>query len=207
MILAGGQSRRMEGREKSLLEIDSAPLIAHVRDRLAPQVGSVGINANGDAARFGFMHVPVIADRIGGFAGPLAGLHAGMEWLATNKADCTHIVTVAADTPFFPVDLASTMSSAALDETAIVLAASGGHRHPVFGFWPVALAGDLALFLSSQESRKVIHFVERHRNAVAEFPMIEVEDIELDPFFNINTPDEYGWARAIWRQVHDGART
>lgn len=207
MILAGGQSRRMGGSEKSLLEIDGAPLISHVRTRLAPQVGSLGVNANGDASRFGFLHVPVFADRIGGFAGPLAGLHAGMEWLAENGPDHTHLVTVAADTLFFPLDLASALTGAAHDQTTIVLAASAGHRHPVFGLWPVALAADLALFLSSQESRKVIHFVERHKNAVAEFPMKEVADIELDPFFNINTPAEYDWACTVWNQVHDSART
>lgn len=191
VILAGGLSRRMGGPEKSLMELAGRPLITHVRDRLAPQVDTIIVNANGDAARFGFLKLPVQADTIEGHAGPLAGILAGMRWAQTNTPSLRAIATVPTDTPLFPHDLVSRLSLAAegRDDT-IALARSDGHRHPVVGLWPVALDNDLETFLRSGEGGKVMRFAQRHRLVDVDFEPREVDGMTLDPFFNANTPDD-----------------
>ncbi|MEM6596161.1 MAG: molybdenum cofactor guanylyltransferase MobA, partial [Pseudomonadota bacterium] len=144
VILAGGQSRRMGGGDKGLLDLGGRKLITHVIDRLEPQVAEIALNANGDAARFD-LGLPVIPDSIDGFAGPLAGVLAGLDWAAAQGH--THIVTAAADTPFFPCDLVPRLMLAA-ENGPIALAATpdpqrGLARHPTFGLWPVSLRDDL----------------------------------------------------------------
>lgn len=197
----------MQGPEKSLLEIGGKPLAAHIRDRLASQIDRIAINANGDPERFAFLELPVLPDIHEGFAGPLAGLHAGMAWVLRNNPECGHLVTVAADTPFFPANLVAGLSEAATRPGEIVLAGSDGHRHPVFGIWPVAHFEDLDRFLKQAESRKIMAFVERHPNRVVEFPMVAAGNETLDPFFNINTPEELEWAQANWQEFHEGFAT
>ena len=196
VILAGGLSRRMEGQEKSLLKLGGTPLIGHVLNRISPQVGKVIINANGDANRFSDLGVPVQADTIEGFAGPLAGVLAGMRWAQSN-ARFSHIITAAADTPFFPANYCEQMVSASKQETAeIALASSNGRRHPVFGLWPVSLADALEHFLVKEENRKVMLFVDRFSNCEVEFG---VES--HDPFFNVNTPEDFAAAEAMILQA------
>jgi molybdenum cofactor guanylyltransferase len=193
VILAGGLSRRMAGPEKTLLELENIPLIKHAYLRLADQLDHIIINANGSPERFEFLDLPVIADLFAGYAGPLAGIHAAMYWARTYRPEATHIVSIAADTPFFPADLVEKLK-AGVDSNTITLAASGGHRHPVFGLWPVALADDLSQFLSSADTGKVLAFVNRHRWREVEFNMIENRGIIIDPFFNINTPEDLATA-------------
>ena len=187
-ILAGGLARRMGGGDKPLLTLDGLPMLSHVVARLAPQVDAMVLNANGDPARFQAFDLPVAADPIEGFAGPLAGVLAGLTWARSHAPQAEGIVTVAGDTPFFPRDLVATLLGArGSDPDRIVLARSGGHMHPVFGYWPLSCANDLDAFLTDGATRKVLAFVDRHPNATAEF---DAGPDGGDPFFNINTPED-----------------
>jgi len=180
VILAGGRSSRMGGGDKSLLPLGGKPIIAHVIARMKPQVGPLIINANSDANRFAAFGYPVIADTIPGFAGPLAGVLTGMDWAA--GAGASWIATVATDTPFLPDDLVARLG-ASIGDASIAIASSDGRQHPVFGLFPVALAGDLRRFLEAG-ARKVSHWLGGQFTSTVEF---ELED-GRDPFFNVNTP-------------------
>ncbi|MEP5152095.1 molybdenum cofactor guanylyltransferase, partial [Planktotalea sp.] len=160
----------------------------HVIERLEPQVAGIALNANGDAARFADVDLPVVADSIDGFAGPLAGVLAGLDWAAEQGADT--IVTAAADTPFFPCDLVPQLMMAADGmEHPLALSATpdterGRNRHPTFGLWPVALRDDLRAALSGG-LRKVVQWTDQHGVREAMFA-----SEPFDPFFNVNTPED-----------------
>lgn len=195
VVLAGGLSRRMDGREKSFIELAGKPLISHVVERLVGQVNEILINANGDPTRFSALGLPVQSDTIEGHAGPLAGVLAGMRW-AQENSNAENLVTAAADTPFFPMDYVKSMLSNREDQGAeIALAASHGRHHPVFGLWPVKLADDLEDFLRDEENRKVMIFVERFSHCRVNF-----EGALSDPFYNVNTPEELLQAEQICGQ-------
>lgn len=188
VILAGGQATRMGGGDKGLLDLGGTTILSHVIGRLSPQVAEMAINANGDPARFASAGMPVIPDSIAGFAGPLAGVLAGLDWAADRGA--SHIVTAAADTPFFPCDLVPQLLLAA--ETAgtpMALAATPDGRHPTFGLWPVALRDDLRRALTDGV-RKVVQWTDKHGCAMAEFP-------DDAAFFNVNTPADLITAEAM----------
>ncbi|MEO1248763.1 MAG: molybdenum cofactor guanylyltransferase MobA [Pseudomonadota bacterium] len=189
VLLAGGQSRRMGGGDKCLLPVAGRPMLAHAIDRLAPQVSSLVLNANGPAERFADFDLPIAPDSVAGFVGPLAGILTGCRWAAAHHPDHRFIVTAAADTPFFPTDLVARLVDAAMEEETIVLAASGGRTHPVFGLWPVGLADDLENWLAVPENRKILTWVNRHPNKLVEFDT-RVGEPAGDPFFNINTPED-----------------
>ncbi len=196
IVLEGGLSRRMDGREKSLMEINGETLIESVAQRLASQVPRVVINANGDPNRFSRLAMPVQADTVPGFAGPLAGVLAGMRWTQENVPDATHVITVAADTPFFPDDYVVHMiDMAAQTNSDIALAGSNGRHHPVFGLWRTSLADSLEEFLIAEAGRKVLLFVERFSNCLVEFPSPDESSGKPDPFFNVNTPDQLDQAK------------
>lgn len=192
VVLAGGLATRMGGGDKGLLPLGDGTLLDQVLRRLAPQVTGMALNANGDPDRFARYRLTVLADTIEGYPGPLAGVLAGLDWAAKNGAD--QIVTVAADTPFFPVDLVTRLQEATAGMAhPLALAATPGierklDRHPTFGLWPVALADDLRQALT-QGTRKVVLWTDTHdgRNAV-----FASED---DPFFNVNTPDDLAHAQ------------
>ena len=196
-VLAGGLSRRMGGTDKALVEMGRRPLIAHAVDRLAPQVGAIAINANGDGARFAGLGLPVFADTMAGHAGPLAGVLAAMRFARRAGETHTHVATAATDTPFFPADLVARLAAAATTPDTIAMATSDGNRHPVFALWPIALADDLQGWLASTDTLKVMAFVRRHRLAPVAFPLSAGG---ADPFFNINTPDDLARADALSRQ-------
>lgn len=186
VVLAGGLSRRMGEQEKSLLELGGKPIISHVIERLKSQTSNILINANGDPARFSRFGLPVQADTVEGFAGPLAGILAGMRWCETNAQNCKYVLSVASDTPFFPNSLAEKLlAEIPKDQDAIALASSDNRRHPVFGLWSISLADDLHKFLADEENRKVMLFVERYPNCIVDF-----EFETSDPFFNVNTPED-----------------
>lgn len=189
VILAGGLARRMGGGDKSLLSLGaSCRILDLVIARLGAQVDQMVLNANGDPARFGEFGLPVVADSLDGFLGPLAGVLAGLDYAAEHGFD--HIVSVAADTPFFPTNLVSALDTASIHmDVPIALAATkieGGRtvRHPTFGLWPVALREDLRSALQDG-LRKVVLWTDQHGAETHVF-----DSGEIDPFFNINTPED-----------------
>lgn len=197
VLLAGGQSRRMGGGDKGLLEIAGRPMLAHVMERFSGQVGDVVLNANGDPARFERFGLPVAADPIEGNVGPLAGVLAGMRWAVRNAPDATHIATASTDAPLIPPDLVQRLS-AALESKAerIALAKSDGFMHPVIGLWPVELADDLERAIKDGV-RKVLHWTDRHGTVGVDFAFVRVGGKTIDPFFNANTPEEFDEVAAL----------
>jgi len=187
----------MGGGDKCLRPLAGRPLLDHVIDRLAPQVGPLLLNANGDAGRFAAYGLPVVADVIEGFAGPLAGILTGMEWTRAHVPTAGWIVTVPTDAPFLPGDLVARLTDAvAGDERAIACAASAGRTHPVIGLWPVALAGDLRHALVDEGMRKIDAWTARHRLATVTWPAHPV-----DPFFNANRTDDLTLAERLLGRV------
>ena len=197
VLLAGGLSRRMGGGDKGLMPLGGKPVMQHAFERLKAQTDGIIINANGDPSRFTGFETTVVPDTISGFAGPLAGVLAGMRYAAALDNPPTFIVTAAADTPFFPETLVERFLSEAKTSETIVLAGSNGRRHPVFGLWSVSLADHLETWLSNEEHRKVLAWVDQHFWAMAEFeePAFKVQD--TDPFFNINTPEDFAIAEQL----------
>ena len=196
VILAGGLATRMGGGDKCLLPLGGQPILCRVIDRFAPQVGGLAINANGDPARFADYGLSVLPDSIDGFAGPLAGVLAGMDWAAEQGADV--IATAAGDTPFFPADLVARMQAQMQAEgTPLAMAMTPDPdrkfaRHPTFGLWSVSLREDLRAALNSG-TRKVIAWTEPHGCAKVMFD-------GNDPFFNVNTPDDMRRAEEILKE-------
>ncbi|MGO9170660.1 MAG: molybdenum cofactor guanylyltransferase MobA [Rhodomicrobium sp.] len=197
IVLAGGLSRRMGGGDKGLRELGGKPLILHAIERLSAQASPLAINANGEASRYAAFGLPVIADGRDDFAGPLAGVLAGMRWAAQAAPGARFIVTAACDTPFFPLDLtARFLAAAGSAYPIIVLAMSAGQVHPVFGLWPTALAGDLTDALASG-TRKVSHWTDSHPHVIAEFSQARLGGKLADPFLNANTPEQLAGATAL----------
>lgn len=196
VLLAGGLARRMGGGDKCLRPLGGRPLLAHVIDRAAPQARTLLLNANGDPGRFAAFGLPVVADVVPGFAGPLAGVLSALEWAAATRPGAAHLVSIATDTPFFPPDLVPRLLAAVADGGhELACAASGGRTHPVFGLWPVALAGELRRALVEEGMRKIDAWTARHRLAVVEFP-----DRPRDPFFNTNRPEDLARAEELLAQ-------
>ncbi len=193
LLLAGGLSQRMGGGDKCLRAFRGRPLLAAVIERAAPQVDRLVVNANGPPERFAPFGLPVAPDTVGGRVGPLAGVLTGMEWAAERVPGCAWVATFATDAPFLPRDLVSRLAAACTDEGAeMACAASGGRAHPVFGLWPVELRGALRTALVDERIRKVDAWTARYRCAVAEF-----EAGEIDPFFNVNEPEDLVRAERI----------
>ncbi len=202
VILAGGLATRMGGGDKALLTLGGQTLLSRVIDRLSPQVAALALNANGDAARFDAYGLPVRPDSLPDFPGPLAGVLAGLDWAAEQGADT--LVSVAADTPFFPCDLVPRLlMQAEGQQHPLVLAATKGDaktrsksrsgliRHPTFGLWPVALRDDLRAALQDG-LKKVVLWTDPHGGREALFP-----SAPFDPFFNVNTPEDLAQAEAL----------
>ena len=200
VILAGGLSRRMfadQTGDKGLLALGATTMLGHVIARIGPQVAGLVLNANGDPARFAAFGLPVAADTIDGFVGPLAGELAGLRWAARKALSETHIITVSADAPFLPADLvARLMHAARTSPGAIALARSGGELHPVIGAWPVAHADDLETALRAG-TRKVLRWTDTHGTLPVDFDFLTIAGEQVDPFFNANTPAELDGARRL----------
>ncbi|MEM7428845.1 MAG: molybdenum cofactor guanylyltransferase MobA [Pseudomonadota bacterium] len=199
VILAGGLARRMGDvakGDKALLELAGKPILSHVIDRLRPQAGALVINANGDPDRFSAFGLPVAADPVDGFAGPLAGILAGLDWAAYAAPEARWVVSTACDTPFFPTNLvAGLVETVAASQADMACAASGGRHHPVFGLWPVALRDELRTALVDEDIRKVDRWTARYKLAVCAFPAEP-----FDPFFNANRPDDLEEAERLMRE-------
>ena len=194
VILAGGLSRRMGGGDKCLRPLAGRPLLAHIIDRVQPQVAHLVLNANGAPERFRAFGLPVVADSVGGFAGPLAGILAGLDWAAANVPECRMVASFAADAPFVPRDLVNRLRAAVeREKTDLACAASGGQAHPVFGLWRVDLREALRDALVGEQIHKVDRWTERYKLVRVDFPAEP-----LDPFFNANRPEDLAVAERIF---------
>jgi len=193
LVLAGGLARRMGGGDKPLIDIGGAPILDRVLARLAPDCTQIILNANGDPGRFASYRLPVVADDVPGFAGPLAGILAGLDWAAQNRPDLAWLASAPADCPFLPSDLVPRLHAARVMQGApLACARSGTQRHPVVGLWPVALRGDLRHALVNEGLRKIEAWTARHGVALAEWPAEPI-----DPFFNVNTPEDVAEAQRL----------
>ena len=201
VLLAGGRARRMGGGDKALATLGGETILARVVASARPQVRALALNANGDPERFAEYGLPVIADVIADYAGPLAGVLTGLEWAAEHAPDCPWVASFATDAPFVPTDLvARLLAAVARDGAEMACAASGGRAHPVFGLWPVALAGELRHALTAEDMRKIDAWTARYRLAVAEFACDPV-----DPFFNLNRPADLARAETLVARLEGGS--
>jgi molybdopterin-guanine dinucleotide biosynthesis protein A len=199
LVLAGGLARRMGGGDKARIKIGGSTILQRVLACLTPQCGRVIINANGDPARFADTGLPVVADSVPGFAGPLAGILAGLDWVAANAPAIEWLVSVPGDCPFLPKNLVTRLHEArASSNTPLACARSGEWRHPVVGLWPVKLREDLRHALVSEGLHKIELWTARHGVAIAEWPTAL-----FDPFFNVNTPEDAAQAEAIAARYPD----
>ncbi|HEY3642278.1 MAG TPA: molybdenum cofactor guanylyltransferase MobA [Xanthobacteraceae bacterium] len=186
LVLAGGLARRMGGGDKARISIGGATILERVLVRLTPQCAAVILNANGDPARFADAGLAVVPDSVPDFAGPLAGILAGLDWAAAHRPEIADVASVPGDCPFLPPDLVARLSAArAAAGVPLACARSGEWRHPVVGLWPVKLRADLRHALVEQDLRKIEIWTGRHGVAVADWPAAPV-----DPFFNVNTPQD-----------------
>jgi molybdopterin-guanine dinucleotide biosynthesis protein A len=186
VLLAGGLARRMGGGDKPMRQIGGRTILERVITRLAPQCDGLILNANGDPARFANFGLPVIADNVGNFPGPLAGILAALDWAAAVRPEVEWVLSAAADCPFLPRDLVARLHRARVDENAeLAVAASGGQSHPVIGLWSVGLREQLRHALVVEDIRKIDRWTARYRLATVEWPVDP-----LDPFFNANTMDD-----------------
>jgi molybdopterin-guanine dinucleotide biosynthesis protein A len=183
----------MGGGDKALRLIGGVPLLDRVIERMRPQVETLVLNANGDPGRFTSFGLPVVPDSVPDYAGPLAGVLAGLDWTAEHRPDCAYVVSVATDAPFLPRDLVSRLVRGMENSAAdLACAASGGQPHPVIGLWPVRLREDLRRAVSDETIRKVDAWTARHRLTIVPFP-----SEPLDPFFNANRPEDLVTAAAL----------
>lgn len=193
VVLAGGRGQRMGGGDKGLRELGGRPLLAHVIDRLKPQVERLALNANGDPARFHQFGLPVISDSVPDFAGPLAGVLAGLDWAAETLPEAHYVVTAPADGPFLPRDLVPHLAAVLIAEDAqLAVAASAGQQYPVVGLWPVSLRGELRQALTVEGEHKVDAWTARYRRVIASF-----QTDPIDPFFDANTPEQLAEAERL----------
>ena len=193
LVLAGGLARRMGGGDKARIAIGGVTILERVLACLEPQCTNLLINANGDPARFADTELPVVADSVPDFAGPLAGILAGLDWAALHLPECEWVASVPADCPFLPNDLVARLHAArAAAGAQLSCARSGKWRHPVVGLWPLALRDDLRRALVAEGLRKIEIWTARHGVAIADWPAEPV-----DPFFNVNTPEDAAQAQAM----------
>ncbi|BAM91960.1 molybdopterin-guanine dinucleotide biosynthesis protein MobA [Bradyrhizobium oligotrophicum S58] len=193
VLLAGGLAQRMGGGDKPMRMVDGRTILERVIARLAPQCSRLILNANGDPARFAACGLTVVPDGVAGFPGPLAGILAGLDWVAMHTPSAQWMLSAAADCPFLPRDLVTRLAGACATEQAeLALAASGGQTHPVIGLWPVGLRDHLRHALVTDDIRKVTRFTARYKVATVTWPLLP-----LDPFFNANTAADLAEAERI----------
>jgi molybdenum cofactor guanylyltransferase len=192
-VLAGGLARRMGGGDKARIEIGGVSILDRVLATLSAHCPRIVINANGDPARFEDTGLPVVPDNVEGHPGPLAGVLAGLDWLAGQKLGIEWMVSVPGDCPFLPDDLVERLHSARRQAgVPLACARSGEWRHPVVALWPVALREDLRKALVEDDIRKIELWTARHGVATVDWPADPV-----DPFLNVNTPEDVARAEQM----------
>ncbi len=202
VLLAGGKSRRMGGGEKFMRPLGGRPILERVVERARPQVANLILNTGGDPTRFQSLGLPVVADVIEGFAGPLAGILTGLEWAAANVPEAPWVASFATDAPFLPGDLVERLMAAVADDGAeIACAVSKGRTHPVFALWPVGLRDALRRAMVEDDMRKIDRWTAAYRVAHVDF----VDD-PVDPFFNVNRPEDLAEAEILLAGLADTAR-
>jgi len=198
IVLAGGRARRMGGGDKARTEIGGATIIERTLKRLRLQCDGLILNAD-DPARFADIGLPVVADSVPGHAGPLAGILAGLDWVAANAAEIAWVVSSPSDCPFLPPDLVARLHQARVEaDAAIACARSAERRHPIIALWPVGLRDDLRHALTVEGVHKVDQWTARHSVGIAEWPAAPV-----DPFFNVNTPEQAAEAARLAARYPD----
>lgn len=186
LLLAGGLSRRMGGEDKAVATIGGQTFVQRALERLQGQVGSVLLNSNrNDLSHFNPLGVEILPDSLGGFLGPLSGILTGLEWARAKAGDEALVLSVAVDCPFFPLDLGARLAAALSSRRSVVIARSGGRAHPVFGLWSVQMVEELRAYLTTTTNRKMMDWVMAHDPI-----WVDWRATPLDPFMNINTPDE-----------------
>ncbi len=193
VLLAGGLARRMGGGDKPMRQIGGRTILERVIVRLKPQCDELILNANGDPARFASFGLPVIADSVENFPGPLAGILAALDWTAAHRPGVSLVLSAAADCPFLPRDLVARLTEALVNENAqLAVAASDGQSHPVIGLWSVSLRDELRHALVQEDVRKIDRWTARYKLATVTWPTEP-----LDPFFNANTMDDIAEAERL----------
>ena len=193
VLLAGGLARRMGGGDKPMKKIGGRTILERVIARLTPQCNGLILNANGDPSRFASFGLPVVADTVEGFAGPLAGILAALDWVAAHRPDIEWVLSAATDCPFLPRDLVARLQRARIKDTAqLAVAASGDQNHPVVGLWNVALRAELRHALVAEDIRKIDRWTARYKLATVNW-----STEPLDPFFNANTVEDIAEAERI----------
>jgi len=196
VVLAGGRASRMGGTDKSRIRVGGRTILERVLDRLRPQCSRVVLSAGANAARFADTGDVLVPDSVPDYAGPLAGILAGLDWAAGHTRDIEWAVSVPSDCPFLPRDLVARLHGARSEAgKPLACAGSGRRRHPAIALWPVAMREDLRSALLSEGLRTVDEWVTRFGAGVAEWPSDPV-----DPFFNVNTPDDAAEAERIAAQ-------
>jgi molybdopterin-guanine dinucleotide biosynthesis protein A len=196
VLLAGGLARRMGGGDKPMRAIGGRSILERVIARLTPQCDGLILNANGDPARFAAFGLPVVPDNVADFPGPLAGILAGLDWVAANRPNAEWMLSAAGDCPFLPRDLVARLAAArAAEQTELAVAASDGQSHPVIGLWRVRLRDELRHALVVEDIRKIDRWTARYPLATVTWPIVP-----LDPFFNANTMDDIAEAERLAAQ-------
>ena len=186
VLLAGGLARRMGGGDKPMRIIAGKTILERVIARIGTQCDGLILNANGDPARFARFGLPVIADSVADFPGPLAGILAGLEWVAANRPGVNWMLSAAGDPPLFPRDLVARLDQERRQQNAeLAVAASGGQTHPVIGLWSVRLREELRQALVVEGLRKIDRWTSRYPLATVAWPTEP-----FDPFFNANTVED-----------------
>jgi molybdenum cofactor guanylyltransferase len=196
VLLAGGQARRMGGGDKCLRQLAGRCLIDILIERVQPQVSNLIINANGDPKRFEAQGLEVVPDSIDGYAGPLAGVLAGLEWAENNVPDVSWVASFATDAPFIPKNMVLRLSQAIeVNNTEMACAMTNDRTHPVFALWPIRLIKDLRKAMVEEEMRKIDRWTSRYKISHVNFPSEPV-----DPFFNVNHPEDLARAESIFKE-------
>jgi molybdopterin-guanine dinucleotide biosynthesis protein A len=193
VVLAGGLAQRMGGGDKPLREIRGRTILARVIARLEPQCECLALSANGDPLRFASFGLPVVADGVKYYPGPLAGILAGLDWAAAHRPNAQWILSAPGDCPFLPRDLVMRLHQTVSAQGAeLAVAASQGRSHPVIGLWKVALRDALRQALVVEGLRKVDEWTARYRVA-----RVAWAAEPLDPFFNANTVEDLAEAERL----------